>query len=370
MKQKATAAVAAGAGHRVPADATAAEEQFLSCFPRSMTLITTYRCNAACRECCFESNPHRRGRLSLEQMIGAIDEAVDSFPALRLVVWSGGECFLLGRDLYAAIGHASAHGLVTRCVSNGFWGRSEHSARRAVDSLLDAGLTEINLSTGLEHQQWIPVAHVVRAARVCVESGISTLINVEKDTPESSCFQQLSCDPVIRSLASEHGALFSMQSATWMPFHADATDRGHQAEKAIIDKPCDQVLENLVVTPFAKISGCCGLTFEYIPEMKLGTLGARPLKEMFLSQLGDFLKLWIHMDGPYRVITRLIGPEAADAALGKVSHICQACVILHQHDALRTALLERWHEFVPEVMHRHHIASLLRGRAAAAGSQR
>jgi hypothetical protein len=334
-----------------------------------MTLLTTYRCNAACKECCFESNPRRQGRLSLQQMTDAIDEAVASFPALQLVVWSGGECFLLGDDLHQAIAHANANGLATRCVSNGFWGGTARTARRTVAKLRQAGLTEINFSTGLEHQQWVPVESVIQAAQVCVDGGIHTLVNVEKDTEDSTCFQRISNDGAIQLLLAERGNLFTLQSNTWMPFHDDAQDRGHQAERSIIDKPCDQVLQNLVVTPFGQISGCCGLTFEYIPEMKLGFLQEGALKEMFLSQLTDFLKLWIHVEGPYRIIERLFGEQATTVSLSNVSHICQACVILHQHPRVREVLLERWQEFVPEVVHRHRIAMALQKRACARSQQ-
>ncbi|MEM9388174.1 MAG: SPASM domain-containing protein [Pseudomonadota bacterium] len=189
-------------------------------------------------------------------------------------------------------------------------------------------------------------------------------MTVEKDTEDSTCYEALHGDPTMQRLLNEHSDLFTLQSNTWMPFHAAAKNRGFQVARAIVDKPCDQVLKNVVVTPFGQVSGCCGLTFEYIPEMKLGALGRQSLRDMFLSQLEDFLKIWIHMDGPYEIIRKLFGDAEVTRGLANVSHICQACVILHQNPNVRAALIARWHEFVPEVIHRYNIATALRRKMA------
>lgn len=36
--------------------------------PDTLTVLVTYRCNAACEECCFESNPRVEGRLTLGEI--------------------------------------------------------------------------------------------------------------------------------------------------------------------------------------------------------------------------------------------------------------------------------------------------------------
>src|SRR5262249_34967627 len=106
--------------------------------PTHLTILPTYRCTAACEQCCFESNPHVQGRIPLERILGYIDQAADDFPTLRLVVFSGGECFLLRDDLDAAIARATARGLATRCVTNGYWATSPRAARERIAPLYDA----------------------------------------------------------------------------------------------------------------------------------------------------------------------------------------------------------------------------------------
>lgn len=65
--------------------ATLLPEKFLQKSPHTLTLITTYRCNAACKECCFESNPSLTSRLSWEELEKGITEAYASFDNLKLV---------------------------------------------------------------------------------------------------------------------------------------------------------------------------------------------------------------------------------------------------------------------------------------------
>src|SRR5207247_1756710 len=100
--------------------------------PTHLTILPTYRCTAACAQCCFESNPHVQGRIPIERILDYIDQAAGDFPSLRLVVFSGGECFLLRRDLDAAIERATSRGLATRCVTNGYWATSPRAARERI----------------------------------------------------------------------------------------------------------------------------------------------------------------------------------------------------------------------------------------------
>lgn len=352
------------AGTTIPRLPEFLDRDFLGVFPTSLTVIPTYRCTAACEQCCFESSPKRRGRLTLETIKARISEAHATFPALRLVVFSGGEVLLLKRDLFAAVAHAHSFGLMTRIVTNGYWGRSASRARSVVGELRDAGLAEINFSTGLDHQRWVPMDSVVQAADAAAAAGLITLVTVEQDARDSRCMSDLLADDRIKRLLREPN--FRLQANSWMPFHADAEPRETLVDRRDLQSGCSQVFNNLVVTPYDQFAGCCGLTFEHIPEMKLGQLGESSMAAMYEDQLSDFLKAWIHVDGPHRIMTRLFGTEAEEA-LQEVNHICQACVIMHQHPGVRAALKARFAEFVPEVMARLNarVRLLARERAAA-----
>lgn len=325
------------------------DARLLDVFPTTLTIIPTYRCTAACEQCCFESSPKVRGRLSLKTIVDRIEEAHATFPALQIVVFSGGEVFLLKDDLYAAIEVASSRGLRTRVVSNGFWGNTKERAESTARKLRRAGLNELNLSTGLDHQRWVSHDSIVNAAVAAVSSGFITLVTVEQDSADSDCLARIAADEQIKRLLAT--PIFRIQSNSWMPFNASAEPRKAIPDRRSLMEGCAQVFNNLVVTPHDQLAGCCGLTFEHIPEMKLGRNGERSMAAMFEEQLSDFMKAWIHVDGPHRIMTRLFGEEAVSALSG-INHICQACVVMHQHPKVRDALRARYLEFAPEVLAR------------------
>jgi len=339
-------------------------------WPDTLTLITTYTCNAACTECCFGCNPNIRGRLSLQSMLSHIDEAHCGFPALKLVVFTGGECFLLKQDLYAAIGHAHQLGLMTRCVTNGFWGKTSTKCKQTVNHLVDAGINEINISTGLDHEEWVPLDSVVKAAAALVEAGVFTLITIEADTADSDCRRRILERPEIRRLHKQP-KLFRVQSNSWMPFTVDHQSRINTIDRSALTGGCGQVFHNAVVTPNEELSACCGLTLEHIPEMKIGISGhGGSLTEHYFRQYEDFLKIWLSVDGPYTIITRLLGDDDEDALRGEleeVVHICQACVLLHQSPHIRQLLRQRYREFVPEIMSRFYLEQSMQVQQAQLG---
>lgn len=50
--------------------------------PRTLLLITTEKCTAACRNCCFQCNSQLKQRMSLEEMKFLVDEVVKDFPMI------------------------------------------------------------------------------------------------------------------------------------------------------------------------------------------------------------------------------------------------------------------------------------------------
>lgn len=334
-------------------------EKIWDVFPTTFTILPTYRCNAECEQCCFESNPRMTHRLSLEQIKAVISEARADFPALRVIIFSGGECFLLKDDLYASIRHATDLGLLTRCVTNAFWGKTPDAAKRTVARLLDAGITEINISTGADHQKWVPLSSVENAAEALVEAGIQTLITIESDGPDSDCIRTAFESPTVRNLLATRSHLFRVQQNIWMPFNGKFDPGRVRDDNSGIYEGCDQLFSNIVATPYARLASCCGLTLEYIPELKLGTFTETGVKALALKQLDDALKLWLAVEGPGRIMQRLMGDGIAEK-LRDVNHICHACVHMYRTEEVRQALRARIHEFLPEIVARFNLAITLK----------
>lgn len=330
--------------------------------PRTLTILTTYRCTAACKQCCFESSPEVVGRLTLGQMIGRIDEARRDFKALQLVVFSGGEATLLKSDLHQAIRHCTDHGLMSRVVSNGSWGKGGRSARAMAKAFADAGLTELNISTGKDHQEFVPLASVIQGACAATDAGIPTLITIEADDADNARFREIAADPRVKTRVQSR--LLNLQSNSWMPFKSDADARVQTVEKESLRGGCRQLFDNAVITPHHNLSACCGLTLEHIPEMRLGQCDGENLSALYNEQAEDFLKFWLRVDGPYSIIEEALGDEAG-SVLDGVVHICQACAILHKDDRVKERVRQAAPNAAKAVMTRFHLDRALEARLVA-----
>jgi hypothetical protein len=303
-------------------------------------------------------------RLELNEIIDTIDRARAAFPSLQLLVLSGGEAFLLKDDLFLAIAHARSLGLRVRCVTNAFWGKTSRTTGRTVARLLHADVSEVNISTGADHQEHVPFESVENACEALVAGGIRTLVTVEKDSSKTNCLLRARLSKRLRLLQDQYSQLFSIQSNSWMPFHEDYVERGLPAGLKSLTDGCSQIFSNLVVTPYGRLAACCGLTFEHIPELTLGNLNAEEMPSLFDNALNDFLKVWIHLDGPATILRALFGEEINDE-LKEVRHICQACAVLHLHPKVRSELLCKYQEFVPDVLARFALKIEIRRRELA-----
>ncbi|EMF0060914.1 radical SAM protein [Enterococcus hirae] len=163
--------------------------------PEAITIMTTFKCTAECEECCYQCSRNRNERLGIMTIKSYIKESREVFHNLKAVYFTGGECFLLGNDLIEAISYATSLKLLTRCVTNGYWGKDSKKAFDLAAKLKKAGLKEINFSTGDNHQKFVPIDSVIEAAIACATNGIRTLIIVEGSKDYAYKLEELRKDP-------------------------------------------------------------------------------------------------------------------------------------------------------------------------------
>ena len=294
----------------------------------------------------------------MDEMISSINQAKAAFPDLRQVVFSGGECVMLGEDLFAAISHATKLKLSTRIVSNGYWGASANKAKKVAKRLWESGLGEINISTGRDHAEFVKVESALRAVDAAVNFGIFGLITVEQDAHDSSIVKQITESEQYINLMKLGENRFRFQINTWMQFtdsHVDRPLRDNPARPG----PCQQLFSNIVVTPHKNISACCGLTYEHIPEMRIGNISeADGIKNAYAAEVSDFLKVWIHVDGPEGIVRKLYGDDIPPGLISK-DHTCDTCARMHKCETTRELIRSRYQEFYPEVMLKHAVVKFV-----------
>jgi hypothetical protein len=328
--------------------------------PRTLTILGTYKCTAQCQDCCFGSNPWLTQRLCLQDILAFIEEG-SRYQAVRVVVFSGGECFLLGDDLVRAIEFAASKGLKTRCVTNGYWAKSLRHGRSRLRALKRAGLCELNISTGDYHQRWVSQDTVVNAACLGVELGLErTLVVVELQRTRHVTAARLLGDARLSGLVrSERASSFAVIESPWMPM--DARRVIEQPEDHLLTgknlhrkRGCESVLTTIVVTPERRIGFCCGLSREMIPELN-AEWGENSLHQLLQQAGRDFLKIWLFVDGPERILAWAATKDARIEWEGRYAHHCHACLALFEDDLVRKAIAEHYRERVDDVLMRYSV---------------
>jgi hypothetical protein len=312
--------------------------------PHTLCLITTHQCTAACDNCCFSCAPHITRRIPSERLVSLIDEASE-LSTLRKIVFTGGECFLLGDELDSLVARARGYGLVTGCVTNGYWAISRPIAERRMGRLAQAGLEEIRFSTGSFHSRYVPVERVGNGACASVRAGLKTRISIENlykqefdvsslvRNPELEHFISRRQIKIDRSVWVQNGGTGGLsQSSDQSPF-VQIRKRG-----------CSTVLQALAVTPDEMLAACCGLHLEKIPALHLGSLKHAALGKRIAEAPDDFLKIWIRVEGPERIL-EFVKRHAPDYQLPlAAAHPCETCLHLHQDETARQVIRDCYKE--------------------------
>lgn len=310
--------------------------------PRTLTLLTTYQCTAACDHCCFHCSPRKKGRIPQHLILSYIDQAAE-MPSVVNVVFSGGECFLLGDDLTAAINRAAQHGLATRCVTNAYWAVTPEAARRRLQLMVDAGLKELNISTGDFHLEYIPVDRIENAAVAAYESGLGLVITVEYRNQRSFTAGALLKDTLIGEIHLRDPNGMQVKENVWIPLGGNCEI---SLDNTLCRSPvnrhlmhgCNHVLTNMVITPDGDFVPCCGLTMAQIPDLRVGNASPPLLRSMAALAQEDLVKIWIRIDGPERIVEFLEKKDPSIRYAWKNVHPCQTCRDLFSREDLREAV--------------------------------
>jgi len=240
-------------------------------------LILTYRCNAECRHCFFESSPRREETITLELGIKAIDEATKL--GAEWISLTGGEPFLEPVLVSAFIKHASKSGLKTEIVSNGYWATSVQEATRILEPLKDMGLDALNLSIDDFHQEYIPITSVKNAYWAAHGLGIKIIIMTtttknNKITVET--IPELLGDEKIQVLGVNRihnpHALLIETPVTPVGRGVDLAEHDYTLFSEV---KCREVLRDIGLGPDGSVYPCCG---PLASKIILGNINEKPLK--------------------------------------------------------------------------------------------
>jgi len=297
-----------------------------------------YQCTAACEHCCFSCSPRVTDRLPPERLADFILQA-KKFETIKVVVFTGGECFLLGEDLNQLVSLAKSEGYSTRVVTNGYWANSRESAINRLTALKRNGLDEVNFSTGYYHQKYVPLKNIVNGISAGIDLGLHGAIMIEDVVGSSGTSECLMKVEKIAAAVST-GKLRIIVSP-WMSFKGkDIINLTPRAESETLScGGCHTVLSVIAITPTEDLYACCGLPMREIPEMKLMNLkGILDIRKAIDELPDDFMKIWLSVEGPFEILKFASQYDSKISVPSRSMHVCEACRYLYSNMSTREVL--------------------------------
>ncbi len=342
--------------------------------PRTLTIMPTYTCTAACKDCGTLSSPNDKSNIDIETIFSAIDQAKNlNFSS---VVFTGGEATLRWRDLLKGIEYAVSSGFPTRLVTNAHWASTEKRANTMISELLNAGLTEINYSTGDEHVRFIPIENIITATKVALEQNLRLAIMVELKSTRHITKRSILDHPSISSLSDEQKGKIIITESPWMPLNP--LEMEHYPEDKVANRKnlssfggCDSVLQTYVIQANNNVGACCGLGMRITPELNVGRTNASEnfLESAINAAENDFLKIWLRYKGPNKILAWVADKNQKIKWENIYAHKCQACLRLYKDPLVKQTIKEHYSEMLSEVLTTAFISDVYIPSAFAAAQE-
>lgn len=321
---------------------------------RTLSIMPTFTCTASCSNCASRSSPTERTNLPLQSVLSAITQAREL--NFWNVVFTGGEATLRWNDLLAAIKYATSLGFPTRLVTNGYWAISTERATHIIDQLVDAGLTEINYSTGDEHIRFVPLDRVALATIGALKRELPVYIMVELTdqgvTTKTTVINALK----VQGCSPADIDRIGIEESPWMPLSAAEIGRYPAHVPTTCDNlsgrtGCSNILQTYTIQADGRIGACCGIGLRDIPGLNVQDVSQPDsLLNAINTAENDFLKLWLRYEGPERILQWASQYEPTIEWDGLYAHRCQACARIHQDQQVQRVIRDHHEEMIPTVL--------------------
>lgn len=314
--------------------------------PKTLSMMLTFTCPAACENCGTLSSPKSRENISAETAIRYMDEA--KAMGFEVVVFTGGEATLRWKDLIRCISYSRDIGLKNRLVTNGYWATTQAIAAEKIAALCDAGLNEINFSTGDEHVRYVPIDRVTLGAKVSLLKNLHTCIMVEVKMPARISRQDIIENSNISVLPENLRNKLAILESPWMPLKPDEHYEYPEfyrinSTNAVKYRGCDSLLTTYTVQADGRIGACCGLGMRNIGELNVGRIGGE-LKDIIAVAESDWVKLAIHYIGVPNLLQFAAQKDPTIKWENMYAHHCQACSRLYNDEKIRAVIVENFEE--------------------------
>ena len=288
-----------------------------------------------------------------------IKNSIAKFPSLKVLVITGGECFLDISYISSIIKYAKSKGLICRVVTNGFWAKEKEYAIELLSKLKSKGLDEINFSTGDDHLNYVPIKSIKNGISAAISLNLVTVVNIESGKDRNFDMSKFLDDPEMFSLTKNKKNRLSIINGVWMPFTKESISYlpplDPKSYHPVMDR-CTNLFTGLTISPTNRLLACCGLPVMYIRYLDLGNLSTHHIDKLYDCQFDDFLKIWLFVEGPYKILTFVASKLGIDAVpeLKLLSHMCFYCACIFSSDKYLDVLKSYYQEKFASIMMRYN----------------
>lgn len=317
--------------------------------PYRITLLTTFRCNAACVECCFGCRPERGRTMTLDEMKHYVDICLEAYPdSIKILSLTGGECFLLGDDLYEIVKYGHEKGLSVGLISNGYWGKTYSLAAERINRLKACGLNDIAFSVGDDHQHLIPLKDCRNAAVASARAGYKVEFRMESKWGKCPVFDKLQKDSAFMRLVN--AGKIQVETWRWREYNNELKHgRSHPWKMRPYEesKPCDSLFRNIAISPYGDVFACCGIGCSRNPYMRLGNVWKEPVKTVYERTFEDLLKIWIGTQGAQAILQYVY--DNSDIRFHRTGNYCDACIEVFENPKILPFLREHYDDWADKI---------------------
>ena len=299
-----------------------------------LVFSTTNQCTARCQDCPIVPSPAPATRIKAVDMMRIIDE-VQSWGTLRLVVFTGGEAFLLGEDLRKTVAYSSQRQVLTRIVTNAYWATSKRKAVHVLSELKSLGLTELNISCDDYHQEFVPLERVKHANEAASETGLPALLVHRQKSGGRITVEYLSeylgVPLHLFRRGEDNPDNNVISTGRNVPLYPDSPRCAPEPGEPPTDRDwtgaCKSVLRSIVISPDLRVEICCGIARSSIPELYIGSLAENDLVTILQRGNQDLITNWLALEGPSSILSFV---RSKDPSIRLPEHYVSPCHLCNE----------------------------------------
>ncbi len=226
------------------------------------------KCNIRCSHCVAAGEKTISQKMELEKAKSVISEMAASH--VTGISFTAGEPFIYFNDMLELVDLCSTYNIYSRIVTNSYWAKTPEEAYGRISALQQCGLNQLRLSYSRWHQDNVPTANILNAAKACKSFGVDYFVSFVTDFSKK--------DDAYETFLRDHSLKFFAEPIIYAG-RADIFER----KNIFTDYQDNRCAMNPYLAPDLTMYACCdaGSHFNNTNVFLLGNLETDSIDQLF-----------------------------------------------------------------------------------------